>query len=451
MCNIVYYDVSHGQKKPILRDGVRISVAEMVASHLQSGKIPDTIHQTMAALKFDDIDPLGVDKASRWEDLMTVIIYCLCGQVPLRQEVLRGRQIMMALPASLRVRVIAEKIAFSLLPYILIGFKSHLEERFQSDSNKVADVVAFIVRLSEISNPVALSFLCAHRGRSVIERHVLIDSVQVHKAHVVLNVEKGILANNPWSKFGSIRWYQQGPTEWACLNMFPEMFLRYLTSGNISNLLTLLGKHFIELQEMMGITDPNGIKTELVEMDPLTSEILIFLAKKYGESWRSTDFFDLAVKKDRMISIALEVALPSVSRQMPFYSKYANNDYVGKKDCLIAQNIERSNDLSPVRANLIRCAIERFFQTQIMHPTAKAIYETAFYYVWGKRTASNKKELAIGIDRDHNSFQYLAWREGYNSVIGDGVRAVPLLYARRTVEDYSGSALRDYSLRQFWR
>ncbi|MDO8604282.1 MAG: hypothetical protein Q7K40_02685 [bacterium] len=452
MYNIVYYDVSHDNKPKMVIDGTRLGVMELVAINLQNISLPNHVRGMMTSLNVDSIDSLGIERSSRWENLMSAIIYCLCGQMPSRQEVLRGRQIMMALPNNLRTKGVAEKIAFSLLPYILIGFKAHLDNRFQSDSNIVSDVATFIARLHDNHNPIALSFLCAHRGRSGIERHVLIDSVQVGRAQVTLNVIKGILSNDPWAKSRSIRWYQQGPTEWACLNMFPEMFLRYVTSGRVSYLLTLLGRHFTELQELMGVTDPNGIKTELVEMDPLTSGVLSFLSERYGASWRSTDFFDVTIKKDQLIGIALDVALPCVVRQMPFYSaSHAHEGYVGKKSFYIAQNIESLQDSNPVRACLIKCAIERFFQTQIMHPTAKALYETAFYYVWGKRTAMSNREIAIGIDRDHNNFQYLAWRLGYNDGLGGTSLPIPLLYARRTAEDCEVSALKDYSLRQFWR
>ncbi len=451
MKNIVYYNVSHGHSPVSMSDGNQCSVFDFIALCLRQEELPDHLRQAMSSLKEEDIDPLGIEKSSKWESLMTAIIYCLSGKIPLRQEVLRGRQIIMALPAKLRTRDIVDKIAFTLLPYILIGFKSQLEERFQSDSNVVGDVASFITRLSEIEDPMALSFLCAHRGRSEQERHVLIDSVQIPKAMVTLNVIKGILANNPWSKSGHVRWYQQGPTEWACLNMFPEMFLRYLVAGKISHLLTLLGRHFTELQEMMGITDPNGIKTELMEMDPLTSEVLDFLGRKYGKSWRSTDYFNVSVKKDSLLEIALDAALPSVARQMPFYSaRHAHEEYLSRKESLIVQNINDSRDSGLVRASLIRCAIERFFETQIMHPTAKALYETSFYYVWGKRSAQSQREVAIGIDRDHSDFQYLAWKEGYREGL-IGTRNIPLLYARRTAEDCIGTALKDYSLRQFWR
>lgn len=453
MRSIVYYNLSHDASKVAnIANGASLDVAELIAANLRVDSLSETVRQLMASVKFDGIDPLGVEKSGRWENLMSVIIYCLCGKLPLRQEVLRGRQIMMALPKHLRVKEEAEKIAFSLLPYILVGFKTHIEDQFQADSNIVADVALFIEHLYDDLDPVATSFLCAHRGKSATEKHILIDSVQIQKAQVALNMIKGVLANDPWAKTRSIRWYQQGPTEWASLNMFPEMFLKYLTSGRISHLLTLLGRHFSKLEDMMRMAEPNQIQTTLFELDPVTLEVLSFLAERYGASWRSTDFSSARVAKDELVSLALDVTLSEVVRQMPFYSSvHTGQEYVDKKASLIAKNIELSQDSSSEQADLVRRVVERFFQAQVMHPTAKAVYETAFYYLWGKRSVARKGELAMGIDRDHHNFQYTAWKQGYCDGREMDAPSIPLLYARRTAEDSEGPALKDYCIRQFWR
>ncbi|MDO8659651.1 MAG: hypothetical protein Q7K54_03555 [Candidatus Parcubacteria bacterium] len=452
MYNIVFYDLSHSSRPKNIESGTRLSITELIAVNLQIESLPNQIRQMMTSLKIADIDPLGVERSSRWEGLMSAIIYCLCGQMPLRQEVLRGRQIMMALSKNLRTRVIAEEIAFSLLPYILIGFKTHLEDQFQSDSNTVADVATFLAHLHNTPNPRITSFLCAHRGKSNTEKHILSESVQTQKAQVALNLIKGMLANDPWAKTRSVRWYQQGPTEWACMNMFPEIFLRYMTSGQVPLLLTLLEKHFFQLQEMMGVTDLNQVKTEILELDPLTLEVLSFVSGRYGAGWRLTDFSSITTKKDDLVSIALDVALPDVTRLMPFFStQNTHKSYVEKKSSYIAQNIESLSNPGTRQIHLIGNTIERFFETQIMHPTAKAVYETAFYYVWGENSAINNNEVAIGIDRDHNSFQYIAWKQGYNNGMKKSVSSIPLLYARRIAENSEGSALKDYCIRQFWR
>lgn len=449
---IIFYNVSHNNLAAKIPDGTKIKVEDLIAINLQSNTLPEEVRLMMLSLKTDCLDPLGIDRSSRWENLMSVIIFCLSGQLPLRQEVLRGRQIMMALPRHLKTPIYAEKIAFSLLPYILIGFKTHIEDHFQADSNTIADAITFIDCLYNTSNPIARSFLCAHRGKSKNEKHILSESVQLKKALVALNVTKGILANNPGAETSSMYWHQQGPTEWACLNMFPEMFLRYLTSGEISYMLTLLDRHFKELGELLAIRDPNCIKAELIGQDLVTLDVLSFVSKRYGHSWRSTDFSKAEIKKDILIDIALEIALPDVVRLMPFYSSsHSSKKYIDEKSSYIANNVKSSLDSNPVHTNLIKHVIERFFENQLMHPTAKALYESAFYYIWGKRSAVNKNEIAIGIDRDHNNFQYTAWKQGYIEEMEGDISSIPLLYARRTNEDAPGSALKDYCIRQFWR
>jgi len=449
--NIVYYNVSLNDTLGHVADGTKLDIMALIAITLKQSFVPDEIRNKMNSLRKDGIDPRGIEHSGRWENLMSSVIFCLCGQVPLRQEVLRGRQIMMALPKELRTIENAEKIAFSILPYVLIGFKTHLDEYFQADSNIVADVATFIASLHENPTPVARSFLCAHRGKSLTEKHILIDSVPVKKAQVTLNLIKGVLVNDPWATSRSIRWYQQGSTEWACLNMFPEMFLNYLTSGRIALLLSLLRKHFVQIHEVMATPDPNQINTGLEDLDKVTLEVLSFLAEKYGEAWRLTDFSKSTTPKDALVHTALEVTLSEVVRLMPFYSAMQpGKEHQNKKTLYIAQNIESAPDSSPEQTDLIRRVIERFFEVQVMHPTAKALYETAFYYLWGQRCATRKVEIAIGIDRDHNRFQHVAWEHGYHACGKEGV-ATTLLYARRTAERSDGTALSDYCLRQFWR
>ena len=100
MKNLVYYDVSYGQSPVSMSDGNQCSVFDFIVPCLQQGELPDHLRQTLSSLKKEDADPFGVEKSSKWECLMTAIIYCLSGKIPLRQEVLRGRQIIMALPAK---------------------------------------------------------------------------------------------------------------------------------------------------------------------------------------------------------------------------------------------------------------------------------------------------------------------------------------------------------------
>ncbi len=452
MRTIVYYNMApiHEFTSHVVANGTRVNIMDLVAIRLQEGVVPDDMRDKMNSLREDGIDPVGIERAGRWENLMSSLIFCLSGQVPLRQEVLRGRQIMMALPRELRTRENAEKIAFSVLPYVLVGFKTHLDQTFQADSNTVLDAATFITNLYNNPNPIVRSFLCAHRGKNPTEKHVLIDSVPTGKAQIALNLTKGVLANDTWATDRTIRWYQQGPTEWASLNMFPEMFLNYMTSGRISLLLNLIERHFVQIQDVLASPDLNKIDSRLENLDAVTLGVLSFLEERYGQAWRFTDFSKSTTPKDGLVNTALEFTLPEVVRMMPFYREtQSGQEHQNKKELYVVQNIESALNPSLEHADLIRRVIHRFFETQVMHPTAKALYETAFYYLWGQRSRANKGEVAIGIDRDHNRFQRVAWGYGYDEDPKE-MRS-PLLYARRNPEKDGGVALADYCVRQFWR
>lgn len=452
MKSIVYYDVSHGTHPVNIPDGTTIRIEDLISIALANKNVSEKAVQLLTSVNYDDIDPLGLKKSARWETLMGAIIYCLSGHLPLRQEILRGRQIVMALAPKFRKREKVEKVIFSLFPYLLIGFKSHIEDRFQEDSNRVASVASFIERFSSISDPVVTSFLCAHRGRSVSERHVLIDTIQADKALTALHVEKGLLANNPNAKTGLVQWHQQGPTEWACLNMFPEMFLRYLRQGEVNKLLKLLGGHFSALQSLADTPDVYGIEVEVLSLDPVTSDVLNFLDQRYGKRWRITNHAINVNGGDILLQIALEKTLPCVMRQMPFYSDIQmHKAYIKEKETLISKNMVTTMSGDNNQSQLVKSVIERFYEMQFMHPTAKALYETAFYYFWGMSSARDSRTVALGIDRDYAEFQYHAWKEGYTEGGGLADYSTSLLYARRTSENFHKSTLSGYSVRQFWR
>lgn len=438
MYKIVYYDVSSNQTNSSM-DGTKIDIFDLIKIFKNNPETPDSIRELMESLKFD-LDPRGIEKSQRWEKMMTVIIYCLSGKIPLRSEVLLGRQIILALPRYLREMENIKKISFSVLPYILIGFKSHIENEFHHDSNKIKDVANFISRLHESNNPRALSFLCAHRESGSIEKLILVNSIHKVKTGKALNLIKGILANTQ-AKSRTIHWYQQGGTKQACMNMFPEMFIKYMEGGKMLDLIKLLDSHFNEISSLISQNDQNFQEIKLFGLDSVINEVTNFICNNYCKNWQNTDFSKF--KKDELVSLALDVTLPHIIRLMPFYSSHIliHQDYLDKKESYIQKNVSGTNSF------LIKKVIERFFESQMMHPTAKAMYETTFYYLWGKHCAENNDFFSIGIDRDHDNFQYLAWRKGFLEIVEN--EAVPLIYGRRTKEN--GLTLSSYNLRQFWR
>ena len=454
MTTIAYYDLSYKVSSLGLPNGTLVQVDEIVEMSLSKRTTPDSFATVSLKVRENDVDPLGVKSPKKWEDYMALLIWSISGREPLRYEILRGRQILMALPPAIKKQREFPRFVFGVLSYILVGFKSHMENGFQPDSNRICDIVEFISKLSMTKDHVFESFLCAHRGKGGVEKFYLVDDVEPTQALIALNLSKALLANNPWSKKRSLEWFQQGATEFACLNMFPEMFLRYLLSSEIPELLGKLDRHLCQVKTMM-MKEECDVASRMSESDQKSSVALTFMSARYGQSWRSTDFSRVEFANDPIVGIALTDTLPLMMRQMPFYTnQHVYSEHLKRKEVYVANNLEKAKSIqSQFSLDLVRLAIERFYEIQNMHPTAKALYETTFYYLWG-RHAEEDEVFSIGLDRDHSKFQNRAWALGMSEARGIPFlddEASSLLYARRSVKAKVSPMLKDFSVRQFWR
>lgn len=446
---IVYFNISDNQTG-LFPDGSLIEISDLLAAYKNNPTSAIEEPELFSPGALVDLDPRGLARPRRWENVVAAIILALTGHLPTRQEVLRGRQILQVLPKQLRKFDGLPQLSFCFLPYLLATVKTHLKTTFQADANSINDIIAFINLLSA-NTPITLTgFLCAHRAYTRPGIHALIEHVDGLKATKALNCLRGIMSNSPWGQTFAVRWYQQGPTEWASSNMFPEMFIAYMVSGQVDEMLRRLANHLNEMQRIAQAASTASCAAYITNLDPITHKTLRFLRDRFGEGWRCADLTSGPHKRDRLVRLANDHTLPSIRRLMPSYStpRYIIDQHL-RRDSYLRRN------LPPVSApyadaELIRSVIDCFYQHQLVQPMARALYETAFYYVWGLSTAETGSAAAFGVDRDHEAFQYHSWCLGYEEVMGS-LDGVPLLYARRTAKASLTAGLAGYSVRQFWR
>ncbi|QQG44037.1 MAG: hypothetical protein HYW86_04195 [Candidatus Roizmanbacteria bacterium] len=439
---IHFYDVSIGQKMATL-SGETMDVVDL--SRRKKLEDPVLFESKGLIEKLDkyDFDPIGIKHSSRWENIMATMIFSISDQIPNREEIKRGRQIIEKLPRHLKADI-DRQFVLTFLPYLLTGFNFHLGKSFVANANLIDNSVSFIGEVYR--NPLvnASSFLCAHRESFKVKTLSLVDHVHEKKVKRVLGLELGLLAN-ALIKTINIDWYQQTATPKASSNMFPEIFINYLKTGKIGDLMKTIEAHRVEIEGLMSKYIGPDTNLNLKPLDTFTSLVESYLDNRYGETWREMQSF--SNENDALAKIAYEMTLPEVTRLMPFFKQATEaivelNRY---KYSTVTTNHEEQN--------LIAAVIEWFLKCQKMTKFGKALYETAFYYLWGALSGNNSM-VGIGIDRDHDNYQYYAFRQGYNDNRRDKTTQednIPLLYARRNEEEKPKGLLKDISFRQFWR
>lgn len=452
MKTLIFFDVSINPSQGYIDDGEFISIEDLIRIKSVNNHVIFQENGLVSSLEQCDI--LGIKKPSYWEKVMKTIIYCISGQIASRQEIVRGRQIIINLPRYFKKKYLDEQFVFCFLPYILIGFKTHLGDIFQSDSNKLDDMCKFIIHLFEQDSAEITSYLCAHRGFAPKGSHVLIDSIRKDRVKRTLNLQKGILANVPSLKHRKICWYQQFSTAMASSNMFPEMFIQYLESGRVPELLLILEKQVTELKKCL--KDTTGLfDIKLLNLDSVTSKTCSFLDSRYGTDWRTAKFTKETYDGSSLIKIALEQVTPEIKRLTPFYGDSLSENFLLtrqehlKNNLKKAEELEKSGSYYGITLRTLK-AIDWFYYNQVMHISAKALYEAAFFYIWGKNAGLNFNRISIGIDRDHSEYQNSAWEIGYQDENQEKMPAM-IIYARRVEGEIPGNSLEKISFRQFWR
>lgn len=442
MEGINFYDISINQKLSSL-SGEELEIDDLLKRKRLEDPTLYELNGLLEDVRSLDFDPLGIKKPLRWEQAMATMIYAISDQIPNREEVKKGRQIIERLPKNIK-KDINKQFVLGFLPYLLTGFNFHLNKNFVADSNFINNGVAFITKVYQKPFVHAQSLLCAHRESRKIKELSLRDHVHETKMVRALNLEQGLLAN-AGVETQIIDWYQQTATPRASSNMFPEIFIHYLKTGRIIELVKTLNLHEVEMKMLMENSSSRVVGANLIPLDTFTSQVEKFLESRYGSNWGQMQ--SIPNEDDLLSKIASKIAMPVVERLMPFYGNSKKEiDELQKYLKVNLQGIEDTND-----EEIVSSIFKWFVDSQQMTKFGKALYETTFYYLWGSVSAE-KDTVGIGIDRDHENYQYRAYKEGYaGNASNRDLCSAPIIYARRVDTENSKGILRDFSIRQFWR
>jgi hypothetical protein len=387
-----------------------------------------------------DFDPKGIKNTSRWEKVVSTMVYAISGQIPDREEIKRGRQLIERMPRQLKGYVDSSFI-INFLPYLLSGFNFQLTDNFIDETNILKDGVTFINDIYQQQSIYSSSLLCAHRESGQVAKMSLVENIHAVKANRALNLQLGLVSNSKTEQI-NLDWYQQTSTARLSSNMFPEIFINYLKAGNVLNLIKIIQSHEQQMQDLLSSNNTKSIEINLVLLDKLSSEVEVFMEDRFGSDWYKLTGAENNL--DCIFKIARDYTLPHIKRLMPFYNQ--PKDKMEDLEKYRKTNIDKTNDAN--EKELINSTIDWFINHQKMSGFGKALYETSMYYYWGMMSHKQSK-VGIGMDRDYSDYQYTAFKLGY--LDGDSDNTAPLLYARRTKNEVPQKILKYISFRQFWR
>lgn len=443
MERIKYYDISVNQELSSL-SGEEVGVTDLARRKKLENPTLFESKGLVEDITAFDFDEFGIKRSSRWERAVATMIYAISDQVPNREEVKRGRQIIEQLPKSVK-KGVDRKFVLSFLPYLLTGFNFHLGDIFVTDSNSMSDGIAFIGETYNKPSIRAWSVLCAHRESRKVKALSLRDHIHEVNTLRAVNLKMGLLGNARGDA-RTIEWYQQTPSPKASSNMFPEIFINYLETGRIIDLIEILKLHHDEMERLMAKRESVNTHLSLKPLDNFTSAVERFLNERYGEGWGRLE--SISNKEDKITTIARQMTMPAVARLMPFYGCSA--DRIKELENYRLLNLESAQGED--KQELINEVFNWFIEHQRMTVFGKALYETAFYFVWGFLSAT-EETVSVGLEREHENYQYHAFKQGYIEGLSTEMEmlAVPLIYARRIDQEKPKGLLRDISFRQFWR
>lgn len=452
---ICFYDVSLAQDLAHL-NGQIMTLNELYDHHLKSRKDWPQLVLNKDAFSSMDFHPYRFegDKGRSWGAYFTTAIQLISGHQPSREEIKITQEYVRQLPNEFKRAYVTQRFIVGFLAYLLVGFKAHTGSVFISESNAINTLVEFTKSLFNSKKVLFTSFLCSHRDPKVgVELNLLQSCIPAEKIRRVGALTLAIMRNASEHIRGGSIFLQQSVTPYATSSIFPEVTVRYLEEGRTYEMLDRLDYQFSLVKGVFKELSNQYVHTTLVTLDVLTIRIEKFLKMRFGEGWRRIDFTSSTYEHDSIVQIAVDMALPGIKRMMPFFSGDFQQKFIARKNEIVERNCAIAREVRGGNSDvLIKKVIEWFMLQHSMTISAKAVYETVFYYLWGSYCGRSKAVFAIGFDREHDQFQHFAWELGVEEQVRGSIeKQNQVLYTRRNPNGRVYGALSDLSFRQFWR
>lgn len=302
-------------------------------------------------------------------------------------------------------------------------------------SNPYESLAMTIIKILQNDIPEISWFLCAHRENKTISKNTLVESVNWKEFKRILNLIDGIM-RNLWKNYSVNMMHTEWDYKWMNA-VFPTLFLEYFKRWELYKMSDLLDKHLSETRTF----ESDNIKINSVSSH--FDKTQKFLEEKFGNeriNFEIKDLYRLA-ETDKFVSIAYYMTYEDIKRFESAFKSFSMEHTNDEIDSIIKLNIENA----PIeKKETIEKAIKMFFSKSNI--AAKALYETAFYYLRWKYVKESWW-IWMWFDRDHDLFQSEAFSLWYEP--DKNKNMIPLLYGKRTGKK-SWDSIWDISFRQFW-
>ncbi|GGW13777.1 hypothetical protein GCM10018980_15580 [Streptomyces capoamus] len=426
---ITFWDFSRSQALSRY-NGSRIDVREIAELCRVRGEAEAVDPHLPSADEMAGIHPLALKRPRRWEAAIAAMIYASSGQLALREEIIKARELLDRLPRPQRSALTVSRM-LALVPTMIAGFRfSRQGETFNPEANRYLEGARFLSLLLEERPALDVEIgLCAHRAG--VTDPVLPEHVSATGANRMVAFVASLLDN---SRAGqrTVSVSQQTATDRAAGTVNSLVFLHYAHAGELEHFLRTLDRHADDMRAVLARYDAaSATRFRFTPLDPFSEVVERDMAEVFGPDWTGAPT-DPRWRRGSTLDSAVEDAKGKMARFM-------------RNAPLDIDRLLRLHKDSESPSERGVSALHWFDRHQRQPLDVRARYDVAFHHRLALTTLE-KDGVGIGMERGWDAYQWLAWSAAY----GSARSAMPLLYARSSTEPESHVSLRSFNLRQFW-
>lgn len=441
---IKYFDISHLQNS-LFENSASVHPDELIDRAREEN--PEVFEQEDFLNPEESIEDVESSAKVHFQDDikrgMASLIYSLSGQVPSERE----RNLIFSSTHELQNYfddteeadfLESQDFVFGALPYFFSGFGVKDQKWSRNDVNSQENFISTVSHFLDQDEPEISSFLCAQkRQREGDAEQALTGEVYRNGQSRAFNLLKGISSHMP-VETAQVTFYHPTATYEGLISIFPKIITETAERGELGDVTDLLRSQSEDFARIARENSEDFVEFETDSIDDHVQSVYGEMERRIGSDYRelSTSELESLADEEYLFEVARNSTLPEVERLMPFYKEPGSEE-----------EIVDSEVIDEVEDPEMKRALQ--FYTEPMSKASKAVAETVFYYKWGEM-ARDEEGIAIGLERDHEDFQTLAFQYGHGRDYKLNHHA-PLLYARRSNVDEPGETLHKTSLRQFWR